>query len=641
MIESGVGLQSWKGRWFSLLCVWFAMPVLLLFYGAQTNLIMLATGVTLVLLAIVPGLRNVRLSGPEMFCAASAALLLIVAQLGSLSPESSFPATWVLALLPLGYLLGKSLGQTLQLAWQGILLILLLIVAFSLWNLVAYGERPSLPLTDSNNCAALMYIAALPVASHAVAANLLRDRRPAGAFALLIIFVLALVIAATGSRAGLMVLAAGGAFLIAIATRLPSKWIEVAGVLAAGAAGVSCFELLLDVSDASAPGAETLTGGIDIRLVLIEAAWSMRDLNPVSGIGPFLFAMFYRQMRGPEDLETAGLFVHNDYVQLVVEVGPLILIPCISLIWIVARSLLNTVFVRLEPGDAERPADVPDIGSAGYALALGGLLAHAVVNFVFYSAVLALLAGLLAARVIQRHDAGAAHSAPARLLLAPGAVVSIIALAYLWVDVATATILQGQPGPRFLSQFAAEPTRQLRYAYLAQDLNPERGSPFLAAAMITTQSAGGADPATSARTLQIWRQALAADPWNTHGIWLFREFVLMHPDVWSLLREEEQAPALTDRMLKLDPVFVPAIEARLVEIAASDASHASTLQAGFLDDHLNDRLLWMAREDREAALAYARFLAAQSPAPERREHWARVGKEIEALKPYIEKRMLF
>lgn len=183
---------------------------------------------------------------------------------------------------------------------------------------------------------------------------------------------------------------------------------------------------------------------------------------------------------------------------------------------------------------------------------------------------------------------------------------------------------------------------QLRYARLAQGLNPDRGTPYLAEALITNQMGGGADdPGSAARSLHTWRRAMSADPWNTHGFWSFREFLLANPGVADQLRADERPATLVDRMLELDPVFIPAIEATLMDIGVDSSPRTRTKQAEFLDRHLDGRMHWMARENREAAIAYAGFLAAYAPAPDRQEYWQQVGREVEAIQPLVEKRLLF
>ena len=73
------------------------------------------------------------------------------------------------------------------------------------------------------------------------------------------------------------------------------------------------------------------------------------------GIGVFCFPLLYPSFRSLLEQDTAGLFVHNDYVQFLVEGGvPLLLFCSLLFVALVVRRAI--MLVRLEP---DRPEHLP------------------------------------------------------------------------------------------------------------------------------------------------------------------------------------------------------------------------------------------------------------------------------------------
>jgi O-antigen ligase len=620
----------------AVLCGLAAFLTALLFYGAQVNLLMLACTATLLAAALAMRGLSQRLALRELLWILVAVFAIAAAQLRSLSPDSSFAAAWVLGLVPLAYLYGRSLGTHLDLLFYAIAAVVTALAVNSAWGLVLYDERPGVPLSDYNNYAALLYVVLLPIA-HRTLARGWAQRFDAPWFAGLGgVGLLCMVIAGTGSRAALLILA-GAALVWLLVTivqrRSPIPLLLVAG---SGCLGIIVCEWLIYADVATAPGAETVAGGMAVRWTLIEAAIDMFAERPLTGIGIFVFPLLYRQVRGPADDDSAGLFVHNDYVQLLVEGGPFLLVTLFPLGVMVLAKIRASLSVSKEEAGA---------GSLGFALALGARLAHALVNFVFYTAVLSVMAGLLAARLRldDTADAPALDGATMRrVVFAPVLLLGFCALALLWLDVVSASILQGQPGTALTRAIGADPDRQARYATFAQQVNPRRGVPFLATAAIADRRLTPANgPDATAAVLERYRRALEVDPWNTNAWWMFRDFLLRHPGLRSLLDASESPPAITRKVLTLDPLFVPAIEARLQELAPGEASTRRQRQLTFLATHLGSRLTWMARQDGEAALHYLETLEKYAASDAEKARWRVVRQDVESVQPLTPERWFF
>lgn len=614
---------------FALLCGTAAFVLTLLFYGVATNLVMLATAASLLAAGLIAKGVPKELPQSTLLKTLLATLVLTYVQLFSMSPDSSFPVVWIFGLAVLGSMYALGLGDAQRLLWKGVASVVLLLAALSAFRLISTGDRPGAPLTDHNNYAALLYVVLFPIA-HSLLLKAWSGKQDgtwwAGLFA---IALLSFVIAGTGSRAALLVLCGAATFWIVFTLSNRLSFWPLFLVLASGLFGVTCFEAAMKPEVMAAPGVESLAGGVSIRATLIDAALQMYRGHELTGIGPLVFPLLYRQVRGAADEDTAGLFVHNDYVQLFVEGGPLLVAPLVMLLFWVSVALFRAL---------SRARSVDSVANVGYVLSLAALLVHAAANFVVYSAVLSLVIGLLVARLAWSNQVPASIGAVVyrKVLIAPSALLGAVALSLLWLDVAIAVVLQGQPAAPFGSRIDFAPEAQLRFANVAQELNPRRGLPLLATAVFSDQkSATSPSPETAEKLLGAYRDAMAADPWNT-GAWLvFRDFVLRNPGVAHMLADSEHPSAITQEILRLDPIFVSAIEARLQELIVPDAIETKRLQLGFLAEHVGPRLTWLARQQPDAASHYVEVLIANAGTTAERTRWEFVKQQLLAIEPNV------
>lgn len=473
-----------------------AFAGLALFYGAQVNLVFLAGAVTALLILALSQIRSHCPGIREVLFIVIAAAAICGSQLHSLSPEGSFPAAWVLALVPVSYVLGRCLQDQLPGIWMVLGALLGVVVIYSFVELGLHGVRPGLPLTDYNNFAAVLYVFVLPLAYRLMITQAERVRSAGWWIGLLFVFLASTLIAATGSRAATWIVLAGVLCLAAIACRETGRTNLIVIVPVAAWMGWLTFKVVFDQTDTSLQSAETLAGGLGVRLTLIESAWATQPDNLLLGTGLLTFPLLYRQIRGAEDPDTAGLFIHNDYVQLLVETGVPGLLPLFALLVLVVSRLVTA----MRSGKTAAASG----GDAGYAVALAGLLVHALVNFVFYTAVLGFLAGLLAASIVNCSRASQPPAAVAWYLLVPPVLLAVIALGHLWIDVTTAAVLQGQPGNTWTRNIAADPERQLRFARKFQELNPSRGTPVVGEAVLLSRLlARTADASDVRRALDV------------------------------------------------------------------------------------------------------------------------------------------
>lgn len=126
------------------------------------------------------------------------------------------------------------------------------------------------------------------------------------------------------------------------------------------------------------------------------AGWHMvQDGNWLTGYGLGMWMHLYPAYRSAADFESAGFMAHNDYVQTLVEGGPLLV--C-ALVGIAAVS----VWAALSKHSTRRGAAL----AAGVAL----VSAHATFNFPFYNAQLTLALGLMLGLALAENTAFTAIS---------------------------------------------------------------------------------------------------------------------------------------------------------------------------------------------------------------------------------------
>ena len=108
-------------------------------------------------------------------------------------------------------------------------------------------------------------------------------------------------------------------------------------------------------------------------------------------------------------------------------------------------------------------------------------------------------------------------------------------------------------------------------------------------------------------TLNAFRRAERADPWNTLTQLLMADFIVRNPSVSPLLRSGETPEELLLRTLAMDPQFVPGIDA-LMDKLAREGRHAEA--EALLRHRVYPWLRLLARQNKPAAARYVEALLA-------------------------------
>jgi O-antigen ligase len=259
---------------------------------------------------------------------------------------------------------------------------------YACYQLIALGQPPRSFFLDIHSHAAFLGLVALPAIGHLLSR---RGSLSNQGFLLLsgAVFLLVLAISITGGRGMMLSFSLALAVLLAVSFRRAPRraiWLVLAltvvaygfGNLLAQGRGVAKLATMLD----------PVTAG-QTRFVIWQGAWRMILDAPWTGHGLGSFHNLYPAYRLPED-GSAGYMVHNDYLQLWVEVGLPAVLILLALYAAVALALVR--LVRHEASNARVTE------AAGL---FGGLLLvamHGAVNFNFYILPTLIVSGLILAR---------------------------------------------------------------------------------------------------------------------------------------------------------------------------------------------------------------------------------------------------
>lgn len=311
----------------------------------------------------------------------------------STAPQMSQWSGWLLGLLPLGYLAGLHLRRREGAAnrtWDGIAA---LIVLEAVWSNIRYfsGVTPRGigGFLDPNAFGGLLYCLLVPtMALYADPAQPVSRRRLAvGAMTLVF-----LALFSTQSRG-----AGGTLLLLSLALVIVLRAAGLAVLRPAiiiTAIALACY---LAVRLTTPYQTRTLALSTDPstlgRLMLWKSSWNAWLEHPWFGTGVGTFRLQYRHYRLPTEISTTGDLAHCDYLQMLMEGGPVLL--GFLLAWgLVACWLALGLYRRLRDARLSMAARRSAMYALTLVLAVLGLFLHASVNFIFYVAPLSLLAGL-------------------------------------------------------------------------------------------------------------------------------------------------------------------------------------------------------------------------------------------------------
>lgn len=538
----------------------------------------------------------------------AAAVLALVAILVSFffsqSRESSLPAAWSLSLLPATALVVAALGRA---GWRVVALLgafVTVLASLSLWRLLTSGVSPKAPLMDANNYATLIYL--LWFAGTGWHLRRFWEGRTGTpehmGFLCWSLFLTAVVFAVLSRASSIIVTVGVVAWLLYAWRKRLSLW-PIGRLLAAVALGFLLVQPQAGTHGDYGFSAPEMQQGLGIRAALNGAALDYYRDRPWTGIGLNVFPLRYRAERPQADQITDGLSPHNDYLQLLAEGGPLLLLALLVLVVAVGLRALQSI---LPSSRVSRPV-APD--ELGLLLALGAALAHASVNFVLMTSVLAGVLGVFVGLVSFESPRVVPSGRIAGQGVLHRAMLVLLSLAYLHLalDCVSAAVYNQQRGVPLVAAVHAEPERLLAFSRAVQRANPHRGVPILAEARIVEMALHEQPDSWFYRQqlLNLYARALNADPWNPNGYLLFHDFLRAYPELVAEVDVRHRPGDLLLRALALDPICLPAYERIVRQFRKLDRPE---LAYPVVRDGLLPWLPWLYRNDAAAAESFLAYL---------------------------------
>ena len=320
-----------------------------------------------------------------------------------------------------------------------------MLLCLLLWGLLqgpnTFTLRPQGPFNDPNTYAAVLNLLVLPILARYLATDLARQAAWLRTGTLAVLAGVSFVAFLTASRGASLALLLVLPFLLWLARKQPDFKRKLA--LLASVTLVAYFAALAVNGGLSVATRliNTIEGGDPPRIMLFQAAWLMIQDHPWLGTGLGSFRLLYPQYRFSNETGSAGGWVHNDYLQLWQEAGLPMLLLMLGLVawvlwtgWKTLREDSNEALIRM-----------------GYLAAIAAILLHALVNFLFFFALISLVVGLYLARLSQRDaapvPAGLTHQGPHQRAIRLASWGYALILGWLLLGQVAVEVLLGQARP--------------------------------------------------------------------------------------------------------------------------------------------------------------------------------------------------
>ncbi len=324
--------------------------------------------------------------------------LFVVAWLSAV-PETAMMTLAALAGLPVMYLFATN-TPTFNEIWKYLRVALILLgVVLALWAIwqvfyhIGYGYAEG-PFQDRNLFAALMNLLWFPAAFLFLSVNSGRYHLKLSALGVGL-FIITTALFATTSRGGIAIWLLLMAVLLWAAYCSHQSRRRLILLVLIALAAYMCSALLLNATIADRTFQLNQDPSTTARLLLWQSSIKMILAHPLFGSGWGTFIHYYPAYRVPQENTTSGLLAHNDYLQFAVEGGiPALLIQICILCGLLIQFRRNL----------KQKAGIGVFESVALLLGVLALFIHALVNFIFYQAVMSILAGLYLARAAQLTD---------------------------------------------------------------------------------------------------------------------------------------------------------------------------------------------------------------------------------------------
>jgi len=387
-----------RARLFSV-CVVGATAVSLFFVGF--NIEIFAVSMLLLFAALLASVWNGYRRGWTVPLTPLAAALLLywawlaVTLLWSPVHFISVVTLWWMSCLPLGYWAYRLLperGNAWTMVREALPALAMALVAAGIYQVYAFRMQPQTVFLDVNIQVAFLNLVTLPVAGIFLGA--LRAERGADKRVLYlgaVFTLLAYGIMLTKGRGGILSFIFGIALLALLGYRhVPRRALAILLVLtlvAFVAANLSwggeLTERIGTLSDWRSASPE--------RLLIWQQSLALLQQSPLWGLGLGLYALYWPPYRDPFD-QSAGYFVHNDYLQIWIETGLPGLLLFLGVLGTAAVTVARVARSRGMPVDRR-------LELYGLAAGAGAVSLHSLVQYNFYIVPILIVFGLYLGRI--------------------------------------------------------------------------------------------------------------------------------------------------------------------------------------------------------------------------------------------------
>lgn len=483
---------------------------------------------------------------------------LILLMYTSTLPENSLHFTWLLATFALVTFLAADLESR---SWfLALLLFSMTAMVSAIWGIGQFlvtSRRANGPVIDPSSWCAIINLFLFAAVYVLLTA---RDRR-VRALALAGFAVFAMAALSAYSRVGNLVIFASTAFILAVCFRyrhLRSRLIVIVLILAAAYGGVHSRVGL----DRATNDTEGYTLNFDVRgwhqrFAMWRGGWKIYLNHPLVGSGPGTFKVQYPKYRTQNDVYNLGNFVHNDYLEFLLEGGPLLLLFLLSLVGLLTVRLVTSTS-RLVRGDETQLQPVL------LTVAIGTLLVESLMSFPMFQMQTEMMAGLLFARYlnVSKLLSPAKIQVSSPRLTQAGVVVAVVLLCSAPVlDAISSELIFGTRTIPLVWRLARNPKTYVdTMSILATIRSQDPLNRFEMATIYRSSFDQQKDPAAK-RTLAIaaaleYKAGLALNPFHQGARGYFADFLERNPWLTKLKAIHTTPTELYRKGIEIYPVYL-------------------------------------------------------------------------------------
>ena len=482
---------------------------------------------------------------------------LVVLVYTSTLPSNSIHFAWLLASFAFVTLIAADLSDR---AWFFALALFSLTgLVSAVWGIgefVVTARRADGPIVDPSSWCAICNLFFFG----AVYALLRGPSQRIRALAVVGLAVFGIAVFSAYSRVGTLVIFASAIFVVAVGLRYRHLWPRLALIVAivAGSYGlVHAHASTVEASNAEGYTLNLHKQGWRQRIAMWHAGWRIYLDHPVTGSGLGTYKVQYPKYRTHKDMLNLGNFVHDDYLQFLLEGGPLLLLFLLSFVGLLVKRLVSPG-MRLVKGDEGQLEPVL------LTVAMGTLLVASLMSFPMYQMQTQMLTGLLFARYIKvsglMFPARISVSSP-RLVKAAVVTGAVIVCAVPVLDAISSQLVLGGGSIPFINRLTDNPRTYVSTMSLLASIRSVNPDNRLEMATIYRSSFDQQKNPKIKRALAIasameYQAGLRLNPYHDTARRYFAEFLEENPWLMKQKGIDTTPDKLYQQGIALYPVYI-------------------------------------------------------------------------------------